>query len=297
MKKTLFTAAAMIAASLLVVGSGQAGEKAETGKGRGHYVPVNGLDMYYEEYGKSTGTPLVLLHGAFSATGTSFGELIPFLSKHRRVISVEQQAHGHTADIDRPLRMSTMAEDTAALLGKIGVTNADFFGYSMGAGIALELGIRHPELTRKLVLASVSAKPEGLHPGVLDGIKDLEPSMLEGSVFHQEYLRIAPRPQDFPKLVERVKEMDGNLPTVPDEAVRGVKAPTQLIIGDSDIVRPEHAVELFRLLGGGVMGDTPEGLPASQLVVLPATSHITLPSRDDLLRPAIPAFLDAPMPK
>jgi pimeloyl-ACP methyl ester carboxylesterase len=284
---------ALLATSALVIWAGQPADSEETtGKGSGHYASVNGLNMYYEVHGKNKGRPLVLLHGALSATGTSFGELIPTLAKSRRVISIEQQAHGHTADIDRPLRIEQMAEDTVALLREIGVGNADFFGYSMGAGVALDLGVRHPDMVHKLVLASVVSNTGGLHPGLLEGIAQLKPENLYGTPFHEEYLRTAPRPQDFAKLVERVKDLNANLPTTPDSAIRSMKAPTLLVIGDSDIVRPEHSVELFRLLGGGVAGDN-AGLPNSQLAVLPGTTHVTLVHRADLLLPIIPAFLTA----
>src|SRR4030067_842684 len=122
------------------------------------YVSANGLNMYYEIHGE--GRPLVLLHGAFSAIGTSFGKLLPELAKTRQVIALEVQAHGHTADIDRPLSMEQMADDTAAALQQLGIENADFFGYSTGAGIALQVVIRHPALVRTLVLASVTSHPD-----------------------------------------------------------------------------------------------------------------------------------------
>ncbi|WP_130346870.1 alpha/beta fold hydrolase [Herbihabitans rhizosphaerae] len=305
-KLLIGTVAAAAAVTALVVGTGQASSEVANeatatpaGKGHGHYADVNGLRMYYEVHGPSNGRdngqpPLVLLHGALSATGTSFGEVLPKLAKTRRVISVEQQAHGHTADIDRPLRIATMAEDTAALLRKIGVGKADIFGYSMGAGIALDLGIKHPDLVRKLVLAAVSFNKNGLHPGVLDGIDQLKPEHLYGSPFHEEYLKIAPRPQDFDRFVEKVKDLNKNIPDLPASAVASVKAPVLTIAGDSDIVRPEHAVELFRLFGGGVPGDN-VGLPNSQLAILPGTTHVTLVQRADLLLPIVPAFLDAPV--
>src|ERR671935_3223680 len=120
----------------------------------GQYASVNGLTMYYEVHG--AGRPLVLLHGALSAIGTSFGKVLPSLAKTRQVIAVEQQAHGHTADIDRPLTYEQMADDTAALLRHLEIGSADVYGYSLGGGVALQLAIRHPELVRKLVLVSAS---------------------------------------------------------------------------------------------------------------------------------------------
>lgn len=258
------------------------------------YAPVNGLEMYYEIHG--TGQPLVLVHGAFSAIGTSFQSVLPELAKSRQVVALEMQAHGRTADIDRPLSIQQMADDTVAAMGYLGVEQADVFGYSMGAAVALQAAIRHPEAVRKLVLASVTYTLAGVHPGLMDGLGEMTPDMMVGSPWHDEYLRIAPRPEDFATLFAKKAQMDRQLQDIPAETIAAITAPTLLIIGDSDLVRPEHAVEMFRLLGGGVFGDTPAGLPASQLAILPGTSHVTVVQRPELLLAMIPRFLDAPMP-
>lgn len=259
--------------------------------GTGAYAHINGLDMYYEMHG--TGRPLVLLHGALSATQSSFGALLPRLARTRLVIAVEQQGHGHTADVDRALTIAHMAEDTAALLAHLGIGPADFLGYSMGSAIALDLGLRHPDLVRKLVLASVSFSPNGLHPGLLDGLEQVTPEALAGSPFEEEYLRVAPNPQDWPVLIEKNKALDRELPDIAPRMISSLGAPVLIILGDSDIITPEHAVEMFRLLGGGVIGDL-TGLPRSQLAILPGTTHVTLLSRVELLMAVIPPFLDAP---
>jgi pimeloyl-ACP methyl ester carboxylesterase len=261
---------------------------------RAGYASVNGLNMYYEIHG--TGKPLVLLHGAFSAIGTSFGGVLPSLAESRQVIAFEMQAHGRTADIDRPLSMEQMADDTAAALQQLGIENADFFGFSMGGGVALQVAIRHPAMVRKLVLASVSYKLDGVHPGLMEGLAEMTPEMMFGSHWHEEYMRIAPRPEDFATLFTKKTQMDREVRDLPAEAIEAIDAPTLLIIGDSDIIRPEHAVEMFRLLGGGVMGDL-TGLPKSQLAILPGTTHATLVERGDWLVSMITAFLDAPMPE
>jgi pimeloyl-ACP methyl ester carboxylesterase len=250
--------------------------------------------MYYEIHG--TGQPLVLLHGAISAIGSSFGKLLPLMARTRRVIAVELQAHGRTADVDRPLTMEQMAEDTVALLRHLGIGQADLFGFSMGAGVALQTAIQHPEVVRKLVVASLTYSPEGFHPELLDGIESMKPEDLAGSPFQEEYARIAPHPEDWPKLLEKNRRLDLEFQGWPAEAVRAVKAPTLIVIGDSDIVRPEHAVEIFRMLGGGVMGDV-AGLPRSQLAVLPGTSHIGLVDRAGWLASMVSEFLDAPVPQ
>jgi len=259
------------------------------------YAPVNGLQMYYEIHGTG-GHPLVLLHGAFSAIGTSFDAILPGLAKTRQVIAFELQAHGRTADIDRPLSIEQMADDTAAALKHLGIDQADIFGYSMGAVVALQVVLRHPDVVRKLVFMSATYTLSGVHPGLMDGFGEMKPEMMHGSPWHEEYMRIAPRPEDFARFFAKKTQMDQQIKDVPAEAIRAIKAPVLLIIGDSDLVRPEHAVEMFRLLGGGVFGDMPPGLPASQLAVLPGTSHVSILSRADLLLPVIVPFLDAPMP-
>lgn len=259
----------------------------------GSYISVNGLDMYYEIHGE--GQPLVLLHGAFSAIGTSFGKILPELAQSRQVIAFELQGHGRTADIDRPMTLEGMAEDVAAALPQLGIEQADVLGYSSGGSVALHFATRHPEMLRKLILMSVSYTLSGVHPGLMEGIGEMKPEMMYGSPWHDEYLRIAPRPEDFPRLFEKKTQMDRQIKDFSEEALRGIKAPTLLIIGDSDLIRPEHAVEMFRLLGGGVFGDTPAGLPNSQLAILPGTSHVTLVDRAELLVPMINSFLDAPI--
>src|SRR5215469_4721412 len=149
------------------------------------YARVNGLNMYYEIHGE--GHPLVLLHGALSAIGTSFGKLLPDLARERQVIAVEMQGHGHTADIDRPLRYEHLADDIAALLTQIGIEQADLFGWSLGAGVALQTAIRHPEIVRKQVLASVTYNQSGLYPELLAGIENSKPEDLAGTPFYEEY--------------------------------------------------------------------------------------------------------------
>ncbi|MGX1807206.1 alpha/beta fold hydrolase [Nocardia sp. NPDC055321] len=284
---TTLTAAALVAC-------GDPGESVSATTTVGDYVEVNGARLYYEVHGAATDEPpLVLLHGALSGIGTDFGELIPLLSKDRQIIAVEQQSHGHSPDVaGRALRTATMTDDTVAVLGHLGVTRADVFGYSMGAGVALDIGLRHPSLVRKLVLLSGGLGPHAMHPGTVDEITTLQPEMLHGSTFHRYYLDTAPRPEDFPALVSKIVDMDSNIPTVPDAAVDAMTIPTLGIIGDSDIVTPEHAVQVFRLLGGGIMGDTPAGLPDAQLAIVPGASHVSVMHRPELLAPMVTSFLE-----
>jgi pimeloyl-ACP methyl ester carboxylesterase len=255
------------------------------------YAPVNGLEMYYEVHG-SGGRPLLLLHGNLSTIGVDFGGIIPALAKQRQVIGVEQQAHGHTADIDRPLSIQSWTADTVTLLRHLGIGQADVFGYSSGSAVAMQLALDHPELVGKLVLASFSYRLDGLHPGLMDNISELKPEHLAGTPFEQDYARVAPNPGDWPKLIQKITQMDTNLPEWTADQIRGITAPTMLIIGDSDIVQPEHTVEIFRLLGGGVIGDL-HGLPRSRLAVLPGTTHVTLVQKTDWLASMVGEFLDA----
>lgn len=260
------------------------------------YAPVNGLQMYYEIHGadRADVPPLVLIHGAFSGIATSFGGFLPGLAETRQVIAVEFQAHARTADIDRPLRGELLADDIAALLDHLGVEQADVCGYSMGADVALHFALKFPQRLRKQVLISASYTLAGLHPGMLEGMEMLEPEMLYGSPFHDEYLALAPDPDAFPALVEKIKDYNRAAQDYPADAIRGIQAPTMLVIGDSDIVQPEHAVEMFRLLGGGVIGDI-AGLPNARLAILPGTTHVTVMHRAAWLVPMIEEFLAAPV--
>ena len=259
------------------------------------YAPVGDLSMYYEIHGE--GDPLLLLHGAYM-TIDMMGPLLAGLAEIRQVIAVEQQGHGRTADVDRPLTYEQMADDTAALARHLGVENADIVGYSMGGGIALQLALRHPALVRRLVLASSGFRYDGMPQEALDMFPSITPEMFAGSPIEAAYLELAPNPGDFPKLVEKMTTLDTTPFAWPEDAIRAIEAPTLIILGDSDGVRLEHAVELFRLRGGGVMGDL-SGLPESQLAVLPGTTHFVPPGsglldRSEWLLAMIPPFLDPP---
>jgi pimeloyl-ACP methyl ester carboxylesterase len=266
--------------------------------GQTGYAPVDDLNMYYEIHGR--GRPLILLHGAYMAIDM-MGPILPGLAKTRQVIAVEQQGHGHTADVERPLTYEQMADDTAALARHIGIDNADVVGYSMGGGIALQLAIRHPALVRKLVLASTSFTSDGMHAAALEMFPSITPELFAGTPIEEAYLRTAPNPGDFPKLVEKLTQLDTTSFAWPEQDIRAIAAPTLIVLGDSDGIRLEHAIELFGLRGGGVMGDL-AGLPESQLAVLPGTAHFVPPGfglldRAEWLLAMIPPFLDGPLPQ
>jgi pimeloyl-ACP methyl ester carboxylesterase len=263
---------------------------------RGDYAEVNGLRMYYETLG--TGRPLVVLHGAYM-TVDAMGGLVTNFAENRRVIAVELQGHGRTADVaDRPITYEGMADDVAAMLRHLGIDEVDAFGYSMGGGVALQLAIRHPGSVRRLVVASASYTSDGMQPELHEMIPSITPEMFAGSPMEAAYREVAPNPEDFPVLVEKLKKLDMTPFDLGAENVRGIGAPTMIVVGDSDAVSLEHAVEMFRLLGGGAMGDL-SGLPDSQLVVLPGTAHFIPPGngvmdRARWLVPMIGRFLDAP---
>lgn len=266
------------------------------GEPKGAYAEVSGLRVYYEIHGE--GRPLVVLHGAYMTIG-AMGPIVPGLAETRQVIALELQGHGHTADVaERPITYEGMADDTAAVLRHLGIEQTDVFGFSMGSGVALQLAIRHPGLVRKLVCVSVSYSSDGMQPELHEMIPSITPEMFAGSPLEAAYLEVAPNPGDFPTLVEKLKQLDMTPFSWPADDIRGIAAPTLIVVGDSDVIRLEHAVEMFRLLGGGAMGDL-AGLPESRLAVLPGTSHFIPPGsgildRAEWLLAMVPAFLDVP---
>jgi pimeloyl-ACP methyl ester carboxylesterase len=255
--------------------------------------------MYHEIHGpdgKDGAVPTLLLHGAYMTTG-DFGPLLPGLAATRRVIVCDLQGHGRTGDVDRPLTYEGMADDAAALLAHLAIPRADIVGYSMGGGVALQLAIRHPQVVRALVPISAGYRSDAMQPDLLEMIPTITPEMFAGSPFEATYREIAPDPTRFPFLVGKLKELDETPFAWPSEHIRGITAPTLIIIGDADAVRPEHAVEMLRHLGGGGMGDM-TGVGRARLAILPGTTHFMPPGsgildRSDWLLAMIPAFLDA----
>ncbi|MDB5384749.1 MAG: alpha/beta hydrolase fold protein [Planctomycetaceae bacterium] len=254
--------------------------------GKGKYATDNGLKLYYEIHGTLNGKspPLILLHGGTSTIETSFGKVLPLLAKSRQVIALEQQGHGHTADIDRPFSFEQSADDTAALLQNLKIAKADFYGYSNGGSIAMQVAIRHPKLVRKLIVASAMFKNDGFIPGFREALRQATLESMPAE-FREAYLKVAPNPQNIQafhdKSVRRMLEFQDWRP----EELQGINAPTMILIGDADIIRPEHAVEMFRLI------------PQSQLAILPGTDHLSLVNRTDILSVMLPQFLDSPAPR
>lgn len=254
------------------------------------YAPVNGMRMYYEVHG--SGDPIVLLHGAYMTIEGPIREMAQALKKNRRVIVVELQGHGRTADVDRrAITYEQMADDMAAFLKYMNLDSADIFGYSMGAGTALQLAIRHPRLVKKMILASVSYNTGGWSPELMKLIPTITPTVFEGSPYKKEYDSLAPKKEIFPVLVQKLKALDMAPQDWPAEWIKAIKSPVLLMIGDSDAVTLEHAVDMFKLLGGGVMGDL-QGLPRSQLAILPGTTHVGMMYQMNLMLPITEAFLN-----
>jgi pimeloyl-ACP methyl ester carboxylesterase len=250
------------------------------------YVPVNGLQMYYEIHGNAANDqpPLLLLHGGFLSIATSFGQMLPVLAEQRQVIAVEQQGHGHTADIDRPLTFEQEADDTAAALEYLGIEQVDVFGYSDGGNVALGLAIRHPEFVRKVAIAGTNITNDDLVPGLYDFMAEMTPEQL-GDELRTMYEAEAPRPEDWPVLVEKIKQQVIALEGWTPEQLQGITAPTLIIVGDVDILPPERAVALFRQF------------PSAHLAVLPMRDHIELGTQPEWMLSMLEEFFAASTPE
>ena len=262
-------------------------------QGTGARVKVNGMQMYYEVSG--AGEPLVVLHGAYMNI-PSMGAIIPQLARTHRVYALELQGHGRTTDIDRPITYPAMADDVAAFMDAVGVPKADVFGYSMGAAVGLQLAIRHPAKVNKLVAASVAYDVKGWQPAFTEMIPSMTVEMIVGMPFAADYRKLAPNPDGFPGLARKLIALEKE-PMAWEAQVKAMKTPVLIIAGDADVVTLEHSVALFRLLGGGIMGDMGKPLPASRLAILPATSHTAVITQPDLLHALIEPFLKGETPK
>jgi len=260
--------------------------------GPGRYADVNGLRLYFEVHG--TGEPLVLLHGGVAGLAM-LGTILPALAATRRVIAVELQGHGRTADVDRPLRYETMADDSAALLVHLGIERADVMGYSLGGGVALQTAFRHPDRVRRLVVASTVYARSGWYPEVLAEFDRMGPKTaagLEQSPLSQLYPDVS-----WPALFAKI----GALQRQDYDWSRQVAAltlPVLLVFADADAVRTTHMMEFFALLGGGQRdaGLDGAGRPLAQLAILPGRTHYDIIA-DPALAPLITPFLDSALPR
>jgi pimeloyl-ACP methyl ester carboxylesterase len=268
---------------------------AET-KGTGKYVDVNGINLYYETHG--SGRPLILLHGGLGS-GEMFGPTLPKLAAGHQVIAVDLQGHGRTADIDRPITAQNMADDIAALITHLGLEKPDVMGYSLGGGVAFWTAVKHPELVRKLVIVSVNFRRSAIYADMLGQQGQLSAASAEfmkDTPMYQLYQRVAPRPEDFGHLLDKMGESMANDFDFTEE-VRGLKVPTLIASADADMFPPSHSVEMFELLGGGQRdgGWMGEGRPAGghALAIIPGATHYNS-FVSPVLAAAALAFLDAP---
>ena len=282
MIRTLFAIAALLATPAAAQ---------ETGDGQ--YVDINGMKMYYEVTG--SGEPIVVLHGAYMNIPT-MGEIIPRLAETRTVYALEFQGHGRTNDIERPVTYPNLSDDVAKFMDAVGLEKADVLGYSMGAAAGLRLAIDHPEKVDQLVAISVAYSMEGMQPEYLAFVPNMTPEMFVGTPMEDAWKQYAPDPEAFRPFVERMIALEHE-PLDWEAEVAALETPVLLISGDADVSTLEHSVAMFRLLGGGIMGDMGNPLPASRLAILPATSHTAIIDQVDLLEGFIAPFLAGEVPK
>jgi pimeloyl-ACP methyl ester carboxylesterase len=271
-------------------------EWASQTQGTGQYADVNGINLYYETHG--SGRPLILLHGGLGS-GEMFRPILPALAAGRQVILPDLQGHGRTADIDRPIDIRLMADDIAALMRHLGIEQADVMGYSLGGGVAFMIGVHHQELVRRLVVVSAHIRRNAIYPDMLVQQAQVGPDsvvFLKDTPMYQLYQRVAPRPEDFPKLLGKMgasmaKEFDYT------DDVRGLKVPTLFAAGDADMAPPSHYVEIFSLLDGGQRdgGWMGEGRPKGghALAIISGATHYNV-NESPVLAAAAIAFLEAP---
>lgn len=275
-------------ATALLAGIVSAHADAESG-----HVAVNGMQMYYEVSGK--GDPIVVLHGAYM-TIPSMGAIIPKLAETHTVYALEFQGHGRTNDIDRPITYENLGDDVAAFMDAVKLEKADVFGYSMGANAGLQLAIRHPEKVGKIVALSASYDAKGWQPAFVAFIPQMKPEMFVGTPMEDEWKKLAVNPDGFRPMVEKMIALEHE-PLAWENEIKALKHPVLLIAGDADVATLEHTIAMFRLLGGGEMGDMGKPLAASRLAILPATSHTAVIGQADLIHGLTEQFLKGETPK
>jgi pimeloyl-ACP methyl ester carboxylesterase len=263
-------------------------------KGNGQYAEVNGINLYFETHG--TGRPLILLHGGLGS-GEMFGPVLPALAERHQVIAVDLQGHGRTADIDRPIDIRLMAGDIAALIEHLGLDKPDVVGYSLGGGVALHTAAKYPAMVGRLVAISANIRRDAIYPEMLaqqGQVSAAAAEFMKDTPMYELYQRVAPRPEDFPRLLDKIGEtMSKDFDFT--EEVRSLQASTLIVAGDADMAPPSHYVEVFNLLDGGLrdggwMGDgRPKGGHA--LAILPGLTHYNIFS-SPLLAATTLAFLD-----
>jgi pimeloyl-ACP methyl ester carboxylesterase len=269
---------------------------------RNGHLPINGLSLYHEVYGDlgaSKTAPLLLIPGAFMATDSMTSWVSAFAGQ-RTVIIFDQQGHGRTPDTSREMSYPQFADDAAALLRALNVERADVMGYSQGGGVALQLAVRHPPLVNKLISMSATYRQDGWYPSVLTAIEGLSATMFAGTPVAKAFKEHTPDAAAFDAYVDKMKVLNINDQNISDAQMRSISAKTMVIVGDADGVKPEHAVAMFKLRGGGDEEAAASGMlqrvPAARLVILPAMSHVGISGESAVLVPMVSAFLDDATP-
>jgi pimeloyl-ACP methyl ester carboxylesterase len=237
------------------------------------YAPVNGIKVYYEVYGE--GRPLVLLHGAFMTIDLNWGQLIPELSKTRKVIAIELQGHGHTPYSDRKLSHATLASDVEGVMDYLKIDSADVAGYSFGGSVAYQFAIQSPKRLRKLVIISSTYKSSGWLPEVTNALKGLKVEFFANTPLHTAYDAVAPDKTKWTKFMEQMIAFAGVPFDFGDSNISKISAPVLIISGDNDGLDKIELIKTYKLLGGGVAADMGP-MPASQLAIVPGQSHVSL---------------------
>ncbi|WP_053329395.1 alpha/beta fold hydrolase [Chryseobacterium gallinarum] len=237
------------------------------------YIPVNGIKVYYEVYGE--GKPLVLLHGAFMTIDTNWGQLIPDLSKNRKVIAIELQGHGHTPFSDRKLSHANLASDVKGVMDYLKIDKADIAGYSFGGAIAYQFAIQNPDRLNKLVIISATYKNTGWIPEVNNVFKTMKPELFTNSPMQTAYDQVAPDKTKWTKFLEQMIAAAGQPFDLGDANISKISAPVLIISGDNDGLDKIELAKTYKLLGGGVSADL-SPMPKSRLAIIPGQSHVSL---------------------
>jgi len=237
------------------------------------YAPVNDIRVYYEVYGE--GKPLVLIHGAFYTIELNWGQLIPELSKTRKVIALEMQGHGHTPFSDRKLSITTLASDVKGVLDYLKIDRADVAGYSMGGSIAYQFAAQYPERLSKLVIISSTYKNSGWLPVVNSGLRNLKPELFDNTPIKAAYDAVAPDKTKWAKFLEQMCAFAGEPFNVGDSSIAKISAPVLIISGDNDGVDKIELMKTYQLLGGNVSAELGP-MPKSHLAIVPSQGHVSL---------------------
>jgi pimeloyl-ACP methyl ester carboxylesterase len=286
MMKSLFRFSAVLFFIIILANYQVYGQKikpAESG-----YAPVNGIKVYYEVYGE--GKPLVLLHGAFMTIDMNWGELIPELSKNRKVIALELQGHGHTPFSERKLSHATLSSDVTKVMDYLKIDKADVAGYSFGGEVAYQMAIQSPEKLSKLVIISSTYKTQGWLPEVNKALEGMKPELFTNSPMHTAYNAVAPDKTKWPKFLEQMMASAGQPFDLGDDNISKIPVPVLIIAGDNDGLDKTELTKTYKLLGGDVFADM-GAMPKSQLAIAPGQTHVSLMMQTAMILNYLNGFL------